>query len=476
MGPLGSSSGAAAPAVGLSFVLRSTTRGNSWSSPISLDRGGQTKAHGMMAKGGPLAALEISMAETNISGAVMALVRPFASPWMWESWTYDSGKSWTALSRGPFPLYAAMAAMITTSSGVMLIGGRYPALSIQVSFTSGMSWKLFTVDYSGVWANGAMIEVAPDHVLFVYGGSDPKSGSLRAMNLRVSMEDQLLMNDEGILPPAPAPPPPSPPAPPTPTPPSPAPTPPKPPSPSPPLHNPMYCSKPPCLQVTHIIFAIHDLLYQNLPPAKLKKGDCELYLEVEREVEARQLAAIRAAGKTTLFVQHEGPKTTLIEPCRSALGAQRCVYNTAAGPTSELVTNLLMHTANLSIVFNPATVTSEMWGESYEGCVPGYGGAYAQFLGLQEQPNMRFDMCVYDSRFLYKAKLMEKIPNLANGSDIEAAVFKLWDNSTVASFQCRLCAMWSDGRKLFLDVDPNKVTLVTIAFFFLIKVQGGAIK
>ena len=213
--------GSAAPAVGLSFVLRSTNGGSQWSSPISLDKGGSTKTPGMMAKGGPLAALEISMAETNISGSVMALVRPFASPWMWESWSHTGGKTWGPLARGPFPLYAAMSAMITTSSGVMLIGGRYPALSIQLSFDAGMSWKLFTVDYSGVWANGAMLEVAPDHVLFVYGGNEPAVGGLRAMNLRVSMDEQLLLNDDGPLPAAPPPPssapvPPSPPPPPPP--------------------------------------------------------------------------------------------------------------------------------------------------------------------------------------------------------------------------------------------------------------------
>jgi hypothetical protein len=470
----GSSEGAAAPAIGLSFVLRSTDSGSRWSDPISLDRGGQTKQPGMMAKGGPLAALEISMAESNVSGAVMALVRPFASPWMWESWSFTGGKTWGPLSRGPFPLYAAMSAMITTASGVMLIGGRYPALSVQVSFTSGMSWKLFTVDYSGVWANGAMIEVAPDRILFVYGGSDPAVGALRAMNLRVSMDEQLLMNDEGILPPAPAPPPlPPPPLPPPPTPTPPSPPTPSPPSPPPPLPNPLHCSKPPCLQVTHIIFAIHDLLYQNLPPAKLKTGDYELFLEVEREVETRQLVAIRAATSTTLFVQHEGPKTSLQKPCKSALGARRCIYNMAAGPYADMATSLLAHTSNNSIVFDPATVTSELWGESYEGCVPGYGGAYAQFLGLQVQPNMRFDMCVFDSRFLYKSSIMIKIPNLANGSDIEAAVFQLWDNSTAASFQCRLCAMWQDRRKLVLDVDPNKVSLVTKAGFTLFPKTPG---
>ena len=144
--------GSAAPAVGLSFVLRSTNGGSQWSSPISLDKGGSTKTPGMMAKGGPLAALEISMAETNISGSVMALVRPFASPWMWESWSHTGGKTWGPLARGPFPLYAAMSAMIPTSSGVMLIGGRYPALSIQSNDIIIMTNTLYSLYISTLCA------------------------------------------------------------------------------------------------------------------------------------------------------------------------------------------------------------------------------------------------------------------------------------------------------------------------------------
>eukprot|EP01047_Picozoa_sp_COSAG01_P065867 COSAG01_NODE_8978_length_2600_cov_2.155787_2_plen_574_part_00 len=135
-GPLGTMHGAATPLIGLSFVLRSSDHGRSFSSPISLDAGGSnaTKHSGMMAPGSPLPALEVSLAETQTNGTILALVRPFASPWMWETWSRDSGKSWTPLTRGAFPMYAALAAMITTQSGVILIGGRFPALSIQASF------------------------------------------------------------------------------------------------------------------------------------------------------------------------------------------------------------------------------------------------------------------------------------------------------------------------------------------------------
>ena len=65
---------------------------------------------------------------------------------------------------------------------------------------------------------------------------------------------------------------------------------------------------------------------------------------------------------------------------------------------------------NSSLTFDPRTVSFELWGESYEGCVPGYGGAYANRLGLQQHPNMRFEYTVYDSRFLYGAEVVAKVP------------------------------------------------------------------
>jgi hypothetical protein len=39
--------------------------------------------------------------------------------------------SWGPLSRGRFPLYASPNAMLTTESGVIIIAGRFPAMSIQ---------------------------------------------------------------------------------------------------------------------------------------------------------------------------------------------------------------------------------------------------------------------------------------------------------------------------------------------------------
>ncbi|MCK4322937.1 MAG: hypothetical protein KAW89_00305, partial [Armatimonadetes bacterium] len=79
--------------------------------------------------------------------------------------------------------------MISTSSGALIIGGRFPAMAVQVSYDDGMTWKCYRIDSSAGWANGAMYEVAPDVVLFIYGGPDsPEQMQIRGQFLRVTPE------------------------------------------------------------------------------------------------------------------------------------------------------------------------------------------------------------------------------------------------------------------------------------------------
>ena len=62
--------------------------------------------------------------------------------------------------------------MLTIRSGVVLLGGRFPGIGVQVSRDGGMTWNFYQVDSAG-WANGAMFEIEPDVVLFTYGGVFP---------------------------------------------------------------------------------------------------------------------------------------------------------------------------------------------------------------------------------------------------------------------------------------------------------------
>jgi len=129
---------------------------------------------------------EISIAQTK-DGNILALVRPLASPWMWETWSKDDGVSWQALARGPFPMYACNNSMISTQSGALIIGGRFPGMGIQVSRDGGMTWTCARVDTVG-WANGAMYEVEPNVVLFLYGAKE-NPRTIRGQLIRITPDD-----------------------------------------------------------------------------------------------------------------------------------------------------------------------------------------------------------------------------------------------------------------------------------------------
>lgn len=146
------------------FCIRSDDGGESWSQPVSMDGPPHSDQYMMTIKCG----CETSVAELA-DGSLMSLNRPIWSPFMWETRSYDSGRSWTPMVRGQFPMYASCSSMICTQSGVLLIGGRFPGLAVQVSRDNGLSWQFHQID-TCAWANGAMFEIEPDVVLYMYGG------------------------------------------------------------------------------------------------------------------------------------------------------------------------------------------------------------------------------------------------------------------------------------------------------------------
>ncbi len=163
----------------VTICLRSTDAGQSWSAPVDLDGPPHAESQWMAAKD---LRNEIAAAQTR-DGSIITLARPHYSPLMWESWSEDGGQTWTPTTRGPFPMYGG-ASMVCTTSGALIIGGRFPGIAVQVSHDDGMTWDCYMID-SAIWANGDIYEVAPDLVLFLYGGPD-NPRELRGMFLRVT--------------------------------------------------------------------------------------------------------------------------------------------------------------------------------------------------------------------------------------------------------------------------------------------------
>jgi hypothetical protein len=159
------------------WSTRSTDGGSTWSAPVPLD-------------GPPAVGINFDMCEFTSTiqrrdGQVLCLGRPIYSPWIWEVWSENQGESWGPSTRGPFCSYACAALPHPTASGALIVGGRMPGLSIYVSHDEGMTWKIFRLGTS-TGAMGAMVEVEPDVVLWVYG--DNRDTSARGQFIRITAD------------------------------------------------------------------------------------------------------------------------------------------------------------------------------------------------------------------------------------------------------------------------------------------------
>lgn len=223
------------------------------------------------------------------------------------------------------------------------------------------------------------------------------------------------------------------------------------------------------MQIRHLIFLIHPGCYEAIlhsSPERIIADDLGLFLQREREVASRWRTAITAARPDALLLQLYGA-SNILDHARHAMGPERVCSIKAdfPGPDrlmeyySRLCGCIRAHLEKFDLTIDPAAVTSELWGESFEGCVAGYGSAFAHQLGLRISPKMCFDMTVFDSRFLHESNRHEPIP--IPGTDIEAFMFELKDRSMAAMFQARLHPQWLDNRVVQLDLDFSRVKVCT---------------
>ena len=70
-----------------------------------------------------------------------------------------------------------------TANGALVIAGRMPGLAAHVSHDQGITWSHYRVA-TDTWAMGAMYEVKPNEVLYVYMAGD--DGPVRAQLLSVT--------------------------------------------------------------------------------------------------------------------------------------------------------------------------------------------------------------------------------------------------------------------------------------------------
>lgn len=163
--------------VGIMAALKSTDGGSSWSAPINMD-----DTLGIGRKKQPMdwtGAWEATAVYTHQRRGSNWTVMAYAPATLYQplsSWSFDNGSSWQPVTRSPLLVCAHANSALTTMSGVVLVAGRFPGIALMVSWDDAMSWDTYLIDSSAFAANGALVEVAPDLVLYIYGGSYSPAG------------------------------------------------------------------------------------------------------------------------------------------------------------------------------------------------------------------------------------------------------------------------------------------------------------
>lgn len=193
------------------------------------------------------------------------------------------------------------------------------------------------------------------------------------------------------------------------------------------------------------------------------------YRAHEDAAHQRWLDTIPSLPASTFVIQVEfapfAASDQLYQAFINRLGAGHCIYITGnpiggkydPGPLitwyEGISQQVRQRMAAWGWTFDPATVKTTLWGESFEGCGSGDGSGIAYYLGVKTPTTFDYNMTVPDAPYLLNATFLQTVPVPA--SDVEAYIFDLNDGRSAAFFRSTLTPQWLDHRPIELQLDSD---------------------
>ena len=172
------------------YCVRSTDGGKTWSQPAPMDHAALYL--GMAPDDHVSDFTETPMAELP-SGRIIAMSRPFCSPYMWQTYSDDGGRNWRQACYAPFSASGGPN-LVLTQSGYLALIARSSGMGVHISTDEGMNWTAGGMIDSPNYYNGSAIEVEPDVVLVSYPIIDVVPGYARMQRVRI-MPDRTVPAD-----------------------------------------------------------------------------------------------------------------------------------------------------------------------------------------------------------------------------------------------------------------------------------------
>ena len=151
-------------AIAQPYATRSTDHGLTWSPPVPMDNAARDDGTRPNSPCGGFS--ETALAELP-GGRVVAVCRPYRSPYSWQTHSDDGGRTWRMACYAPFSL-AGGPQMVGTRSGYLALVGRQTGVGLMTSVDGGTNWDAGTLIDQDGWFNGSIVEAEPDVIIVLY--------------------------------------------------------------------------------------------------------------------------------------------------------------------------------------------------------------------------------------------------------------------------------------------------------------------
>ncbi|NLX99351.1 MAG: hypothetical protein GXY83_24705 [Rhodopirellula sp.] len=190
-------------------------------------------------------------------------------------------------------------------------------------------------------------------------------------------------------------------------------------------------------------------------------------VEMERRVSRRWPEEISQCGPETALVINgfntnhakriDGPLGTIWDAGQKHLG-DRCLI-TADSPGEAYGRKIIEQFRARGYVFDPCTLVSEGWGQSFEGCLPRWAGGVAAAIGMPGGIPMRYDMTFPDAPFAMTGRFVQRLR--IGQTDVYLYLLASRDGRPLGIFFPGVIYDSEPRRFARLALDPEKVEFTT---------------